>query len=154
MVRRSENEHRGGRLNLRQRFFTAQLVIGSLALLLGSAGSATGDHVSAVKVIDATQLKGWIDEGHKVLLIDSRVVSEYEAGHLPTAINIPANTMERARGRFPANLEHIVVFYCNGWPQCKKSHDAAALAAGWGYRQIYWFRDGLPAWQAKHYPIE
>ncbi len=32
-----------------------------------------------------------------------------------------------------------------------KGADAAIKA---GYKQVYWFRDGLPAWSAKGYPTE
>ena len=129
-------------------------------LLLAVAGWLIGaapvraDHVRAVEVIDPTELKAWIDGERRILLIDSRVASEYRAAHIPTSINVPANTMDQNRGKFPSDLNHVLVFYCNGWPECKKSHDASATAVGWGYRRVYWFRDGLPAWQARHYPVE
>src|SRR5207245_10204472 len=96
----------------------------------------------------------WIDDHRKIMLIASRVASEYRAAHIPTSINVPTSTMDQSRGKFPSDLNHVLVFYCNGWPECKKSPDASATAVGWGYRRVYWFRDGLPAWQARHYPVE
>jgi len=130
------------------------LMIATLAGWLVSPPLARADHLRDVNVVDATELKMWIDDHRKILLIDSRVASEHRAAHIPTSINVPANTMDQNRGKFPSDLNHVLVFYCNGWPECKKSHDASATAVGWGYRRVYWFRDGLPAWQARHYPVE
>jgi rhodanese-related sulfurtransferase len=130
------------------------LMIATLAGWLVSPPLTRADHLRKVNVVDATELKIWVDDDRKILLIDSRVVSEYRAAHIPTSINVPANTMDQNRGKFPSDLNHVLVFYCNGWPECKKSHDASATAVRWGYRRVYWFRDGLPAWQARHYPVE
>jgi rhodanese-related sulfurtransferase len=130
------------------------LIIATLVGWLVGPHLAHADHLRDVNVVDATELKMWIDDHRKILLIDSRVASEYRAAHIPTSINVPANTMDQSRGKFPSDLSHVLVFYCNGWPECKKSHDASATAVGWGYRRVYWFRDGLPAWQARHYPVE
>jgi len=125
-----------------------------VATLVSVAVAAEADHVRSVVVIDATELRSWIDGGRKLLLVDSRVTAEYREGHIPTAINIPAQMMDKQREKFPGDRHYPLVFYCNGWPECKKSHDASAKAAAWGYDHVYWLRDGLPAWQAKHYPLE
>jgi rhodanese-related sulfurtransferase len=134
--------------------FRASLMVVGVTVSLIVPRPVPADHLPEVTIINADQLKAWIDAGRGMLLVDSRVTAEYEAGHIPTAMNIPATSMDQSRGRFPSNREQILIFYCNGWPQCKKSHEASAVAVRWGYRHVYWFRDGLPAWQAKHYPIE
>jgi len=112
------------------------------------------DHVAGVSLVDAEQLKRWIDGGKSMTLVDSRVAAEYKAGHIPTAMNIVATAMEKERSRLPGSKKAILVFYCNGWPECKKSHDASAKAVEWGYENVFWLRDGIPAWQAKGYPVE
>lgn len=123
-------------------------------LVILPAGPVGADHLQVVTVIDADRLKAWVDQGKKMLLVDSRVAAEYKEGHIPTAINIPAPVMDQFRAKLPKDRSYPVVFYCNGWPECKKSHEACEKAIQWGYTQIYWFRDGIPAWQAKHYPLE
>ena len=125
-----------------------------LLIILFGAGLVGADHMQAVKVIGADQLKTWIDQGKQMALVDSRVASEYKEGHIPTAINIPAPVMDQYRAKLPKDHSYPVVFYCNGWPECKKSHEACEKAIQWGYTQIYWFRDGIPAWQVKRYPLE
>lgn len=133
-------------------FLFLVLLLVLLIILHGSLVHA--DHLQAVKVVDADQLKAWIDQGKKMLLADSRVASEYKESHIPTAISIPAPIMDQYRAKLPKDRSYPVVFYCNGWPECKKSHEACDKAVQWGYTQIYWFRDGIPAWTAKHYPLE
>jgi len=123
------------------------------AVLLGAA-PLRADHLSSVKVINVDQVKAWVDQGKKMLLIDSRIQSEYTESHIPTAVNIPTALMERNRDKLPRDRKHVLVFYCNGWPECKKSHDACSKAVQWGYDNVFWLRDGLPAWQAKGYPVE
>jgi len=130
------------------------LFVFALLMTVADVGGAPDDDLKAVTIVDADQLKTWIDQGKKILLIDSRVASEYKEGHIPTAINIPAPVMDQQRTKLPKDRSYPIVFYCNGWPECKKSHDACQKAIQWGYTQIYWFRDGIPAWQAKRYPVE
>jgi len=130
------------------------LFLFALLITVAEVGEATADDLKAVTIVDADRLKTWIDQGKKILLIDSRVASEYKEGHIPTAINIPAPVMEQHQTKLPKDRSYPIVFYCNGWPECKKSHDACEKAIQWGYTQIYWFRDGIPAWQAKRYPLE
>ena len=130
------------------------LVFSALAALLLGASAVRADHLAAVKVVDADQLKAWLDQGRKMVLIDSRVGPEYREAHIPTATSIPAPVMHQYREKLPKNLNYPLVFYCNGWPECKKSHEASSKAVEWGYREVYWFRDGIPVWQAKGYPTE
>lgn len=82
------------------------------------------------------------------------IAAEYRAGHIPTAVNIPEPQMEQKRDRLPRDRNAVLVFYCNGHPECKKSHDASKKAVAWGYRNVFWFRDGIPAWQARGFPVE
>jgi len=126
----------------------------ALAAIFIGAVAVHGDHLERVQVIDADQLKAWIDQGKAMVLIDARVASEFEDSHIPSAINIPAPVMDHYRDRLPTDPEYPLVFYCNGWPECKKSHEASSKAVEWGYRQVYWFRDGLPVWLATGYPVE
>jgi len=130
------------------------LFVVALAAMLLDATATRADHLPVVKIVDADQLKAWIDQGRKMVLVDSRVAPEYKEAHIPTAINIPAPLMDRYRERLPRDLNYPLVFYCNGWPECKKSHEGSSKAVEWGYRQVHWFRDGIPVWQAKGYPVE
>jgi PQQ-dependent catabolism-associated CXXCW motif protein len=60
---------------------------------------------------------------------------------------------------FRSNLEHAtggradagVVFYCLA--DCWMSWNAARRAASWGYKRVYWFRDGTDGWAAAGLPL-
>lgn len=45
-----------------------------------------------------------------------------------------------------------IVFYCLA--ECWMSWNAAKRVAGWGYRQVLWYRDGIDAWEAAGLPTE
>ncbi len=45
------------------------------------------------------------------------------------------------------------MFYCNAGA-CWKGYKAAVVAIRAGYRKVHWFRGGLPAWQARSYPVD
>lgn len=45
-----------------------------------------------------------------------------------------------------------IVFYCLA--ECWMSWNAAKRAASWGYRRIYWYRDGTDGWAAAKLPLQ
>jgi PQQ-dependent catabolism-associated CXXCW motif protein len=44
-----------------------------------------------------------------------------------------------------------IVFYCLG--DCWMSWNAAKRAASWGFRPVYWYRDGTDGWEAAKLPM-
>ena len=48
-------------------------------------------------------------------------------------------------------LTHPLVFYCRA--DCWLSWNAVKRAASLGYKTLYWYRDGLDAWQAANLPL-
>ena len=48
------------------------------------------------------------------------------------------------------DLTRRVVIYCH--QTCWLSWNAAKRAIGYGYRNVYWYRDGIEGWQAAHFP--
>jgi PQQ-dependent catabolism-associated CXXCW motif protein len=61
---------------------------------------------------------------------------------------------------FRRNLERLtrgdatapLLFYCV--TDCWMSWNAAKRALSWGYRQVYWYRDGIEVWQQFDLPTE
>jgi rhodanese-related sulfurtransferase len=112
--------------------------------------------------VSAEQAKAQFDKG--TLFIDARVAAEFAEKHIKGAKNIPfkeSYTKESKTSpvdsfdlaKLPSDKNKPVVFYCNGSP-CWKGYKAAAKAIKNGYKQVYWFRDGAPAWAEKGYPTE
>jgi ArsR family transcriptional regulator len=86
----------------------------------------------------------------RVTLLDVRPADEYEAGHLPKAVNIPLRELSRRLRELPRGRE--IVAYCRG-PYCVLAFEAVALLRGRGFR-IRRLEDGYPEWKAAGLPVE
>ncbi len=64
--------------------------------------------------IGAEQVQSWMDGKRDVALIDVRMPEEYQAGHIPGAINIPAERIRTDRNMLPKDKTAQLVFYCRG----------------------------------------
>jgi len=61
--------------------------------------------------LSSPELKNLIDNKNKdYVLIDVRSVGEYNSGYIPTAINIPVNTIENRTDEIPENK--LIIVYC------------------------------------------
>jgi rhodanese-related sulfurtransferase/DNA-binding MarR family transcriptional regulator len=85
-----------------------------------------------------------------ITVLDVRPHDEYEAGHLPGAINISLGDLEARLGELDPT--HEVVAYCRG-AYCVLSFEAVAAlrARGFTARRL---EDGFPEWKAAGLPFE
>ncbi|MEJ2622861.1 MAG: rhodanese-like domain-containing protein [Candidatus Thiodiazotropha sp.] len=108
--------------------------------------------VDGATTVDAVKAKELFDQG--VLFVDPRRISDFEAGRIPDAVSLEMKSVfSEASLAEHAQKSDPIVFYCNG-PKCLRSAKVSKLAIGWGYTNVYYFRDGFPAWQAAGYPTE
>lgn len=103
----------------------------------------------ALEPVRAAELLARAKKG-LVTVLDVRPREEYEAGHLPGAVNIPIDRLESELARLPRKRE--VVAYCRG-PYCLMSFEAVAALrkCGWKARRL---EDGFPEWKAAGLPVE
>lgn len=85
-----------------------------------------------------------------VTVLDVRPSEEYVSGHLPGAISIPLNELEKHLDEL--NPDHEIVAYCRG-PHCVLAFDAVAKlrAKGITARRL---DGGLPEWKLEGFPVE
>lgn len=85
-----------------------------------------------------------------VTVIDVRPLEEFHAGHLPGAINVPLNELEKRLREFDQDKE--VIAYCRG-PYCVLAFEAVARLRRQGLpaRRL---EDGFPEWQLAGHPVE
>lgn len=85
-----------------------------------------------------------------VTVIDVRPPEEYLAGHVPGAVNVPLDELERHLRDFDRDKE--VIAYCRG-PYCVLAFEAVARLRrkGVSARRL---QDGFPEWQLAGLPIE
>jgi rhodanese-related sulfurtransferase/DNA-binding transcriptional ArsR family regulator len=82
------------------------------------------------------------------MVIDVRPANEYEAGHVPGAINIPIESLPQRLLDLPRTQE--IVAYCRG-PYCMLAFDAVTRLREEGFRARR-LEDGFPEWKAENLP--
>jgi len=121
----------------------AAVVFGCLALLAVAVPVLAGDWME-VGAEDVRQMMQ--NEDPLVIFPLSRI--EYNDLHIVDSLNIP---LARLEDMLPPDHDRKLVFYCLG-PKCTASPEAADLAVKLGYRNVYAFIGGLPAWVKAGYP--
>ena len=103
----------------------------------------------SLEPVPAVQLMERVRDG-LVTVLDVRPPEEYAAGHLPGAINVPLQELEKQLDGFDPSQE--VVAYCRG-PHCVLAFDAVARLRekGVNARRL---DGGLPEWQLEGLPVE
>lgn len=85
-----------------------------------------------------------------VTVLDVRPSEEYDAGHVPGAINVPLSDLESYLATLDSSKE--VVAYCRG-PHCILAFDAVAKCREKGLT-AHRLEDGFPEWKLAGLPIE
>lgn len=85
-----------------------------------------------------------------ITVIDVRPHEEYDAGHVPGAVNIPLSELETHLEQFEPGQE--IVAYCRG-PHCVLAFDAVARLREKGL-QARRMEDGYPEWKTAGLPVE
>ncbi|QZX81291.1 rhodanese-like domain-containing protein [Metapseudomonas otitidis] len=106
-------------------------------------------HVAGATTVNVLQAKRLFDYG--ALFIDVRPDREWSWGHVHGAVHLDLS--DRFAGlAMPQWPRHVpLVIYCDS-DVCPRGALAAQLAVGWGYRQVFYFRDGYFAWQLLDFP--
>jgi rhodanese-related sulfurtransferase/DNA-binding transcriptional ArsR family regulator len=87
---------------------------------------------------------------NEVALLDVRPHVEYQAGHLPGALSIPVDELERRLSELPGGK--TIVAYCRG-PYCVLADEALELltARGWTVARL---EEGIAEWRAAGRALE
>jgi ArsR family transcriptional regulator len=101
------------------------------------------EHVPAAELLDRAR-RGL------VTVLDVRPPEEFEAGHVPGAINIPVEQLARRLRELPRGKE--VIAYCRG-AFCLMSYEAVELLRRKGLRARR-LQDGMPEWRSAGLPVE
>lgn len=87
----------------------------------------------------------------KYRFIDARDVSDYNAGHVQGALNIPFHEIEKYKERLnDLPKDQVYVTYCS--TACDVSIDMAYYMAKLGFKKVYIFHGGWDEWKAAGYP--
>ena len=108
--------------------------------------------VTGATTIDLNQAKTLHDRGVK--FVDVRAAKGFADGHIPGAFNLDVAT-ELSRDSLSriVGKDEEVVLSCHG-KTCPDSAYASAKAVMWGFKHVYYFSAGFPAWKEAGYPVE
>lgn len=146
------------------RVITVALVLGSLGFGEGPAAPAAApqssisgfqtlvqEAKSRIKEVSASQLKAWMDSGQKLMLIDVREDSEWQAGHAASAVHIGRGTLEREIEKGTPDKAQRIVLYCQGG---SRSALAADTLQKMGYTNVFSLAGGYSSYRAAGLPSQ
>lgn len=129
-----------------KRYIIAVLVAAAAGLLIGCAAKSTltentGEY-NGYKQITQEEAKDMMaqDDGH--IIVDVRRQDEFAAGHIPDAVCIPNETIDKMKPAELPDLEQIILIYCRSG---NRSKQAAQKLVDMGYTNIYEF-GGIIDW--------
>lgn len=107
------------------------------------------DKLDQLEPVSREELITRLQDGD-VTLLDVRPDDEFALGHLPGALNVPFDELERRLSELPKDQE--IVAYCRG-PYCVLSFEAVAALRARGYK-IRRLEDGFPEWKDAGLEVE
>jgi len=121
------------------------------ALFVVSAAQADSPtQVDGATTVDVVTAKALFDRG--VPFVDVRSSNSYDGGHVPRAANLSTALTESELAEVASKNQEVVI-YCGG-SNCHRSSGVCEKAVSWGWKKVYYFRDGYPGWEAAGYPTE
>lgn len=148
----------------RKHLFTT-LFASLLLLAAGSALAADTPSVApkGVTLVDAKKVQELQAQG--ATIVDTRKAAEFGEGSIKGAISVPYDPEVSAKevGFDPkvdkfdmsklADKNAKIVVFCNAG-SCWKSYKSATVLAANGYKNLFWYREGVPDWKARKLPME
>lgn len=145
----------------------AKLVLSGLALSMAFMASPTfadtTDSVQCGTLVDAKKAKEIVDS-KSATIVDTRKKVEFSEERIPGAISIVYDEKSEKKASYDKTKDKFdmsqltdknksLLVYCNG-PECWRSYKACKSLVESGYKNVNWFRTGIPAWKAAGYPTE
>ena len=97
------------------------------------------------------ELKQRMENPKPFILADARDVESYENAHIPGAIPIPAEEVNRMADLYDRELD--VITYCGSY-QCPASTMAAKEFMKKGFRHVWDYKGGIKEWAESGNPVE
>jgi rhodanese-related sulfurtransferase len=99
-----------------------------------------------IKFISVEELLEMKENNEKFLLIDVLPAESYKSGHIPGAVNIPYDKLEKELPR-QAKKTDVIVVYCASY-SCHLSTRATEVIIGMGYKNVLDFKGGRKLWES------
>ena len=133
-------------------FYALVCIVLSTSTAFAEEKKISPESVTGAVTVDATEAKRLFDQG--AVFLDVRGQRDWDAGRIPGSdyLELKKQFNEEALANI-VSRDKPVVIYCNSLG-CMRSSEACAKAVEWGFKQVFYFREGYPAWQEAGYAIE
>jgi rhodanese-related sulfurtransferase len=103
-----------------------------------------------VDVVTAEQVKFFLDNGEKLVLVDLRPAQEFKQKRLPGARSIPLKELKQRFAEVPRAGR--IVLYCD----CRPADESEVFFffRDQGYRNVSVLQDGFARWVSLRFPLE
>ncbi|MGB7413488.1 MAG: rhodanese-like domain-containing protein [Thermosynechococcaceae cyanobacterium] len=122
-----------------------------LLIILVSIGSVSCSLIAANQPISPMALQEKIEAQSAPTILDVRSDSEYEAGHVPGAINIEYRQLPQRLNELPVAKGQPIVVYCETGVRAAIASTTLTTA---GYKPILQLTGHMKAWRAEGLPVE
>ncbi|MBW8805105.1 MAG: sulfurtransferase [Catenulispora sp. 13_1_20CM_3_70_7] len=103
-------------------------------------------------LITRAELQAAIEDGSATVL-DALAGAYWERQHLPGAIPVHAEDVEKVHAELLPDRDALIVTYCSN-PACGNSQDVATKLERLGYTNVRKYREGIEDWAAAGLPLE
>lgn len=107
-----------------------------LLLLIGVGVFFFTHKSSAAEEIDYAALQKLLKREQEIILLDVRTKEEFDSGHIPGAILLPYDEVEKRAAEVLPDKERTIVLYCRSG---RRSAIAAGTLKKLGYNKLYDF---------------
>jgi rhodanese-related sulfurtransferase len=125
---------------------------GVLQAVWADAGEPTAE-------VSTEEIRQILADG-SAIVVDTRSVAEFAAGHLPGVRHIPTRAdgpaeqyVEAVEKLVGGSKDTALVLYCNG-PYCKRTRSLGRHLAAAGFTNVRRYQLGIPIWRALGGPTE
>jgi rhodanese-related sulfurtransferase len=126
---------------------TAVLSVAALAedAPLAIDGATTVDADAVIELVTTTP---------DLIILDNRREGDFAAGHIEGAVRLLDDDIGSADdiAAHVPSTDTPVLFYCNGL-SCGRAANAAEMAIGWGYSEVYYYALGMDEWRERGLPL-
>ena len=122
-----------------------------LAVFLWMQVVACNAEIAAISTISQAELISQIQAKQPPLILDVRTTSEYDAGHIPGAININFKELKKRINEIDDWKKSTVVVYCERGVRAKIAETTLHQA---GFQSILHLEGDMSAWRKNSLPVD
>ena len=133
------------------------LLVPTLAAFTGCMGKIDDSDIRFVGVDELAELEAKdLQRDSVLLLIDPRPSAEYDAAHLPRAVNLQLTDITNRYGVDPEinKHDHLIVYGFDAGSAVARAMAKRMMTIGYSKKKVRWYKGGLREWTQAGFETE